>query len=76
MLLIIKTARELGVKVSLISNASRLTDDLMQKISPHLSLLGLSLDSGDSDTNKLIGRVDNKGRLLVVDEVQRMIKSG
>lgn len=57
---IIKLARMIGFKVSLITNGSRLNAVLMAEIAPHLDLLGLSLDAVDEEINRSIGRADRE----------------
>jgi radical S-adenosyl methionine domain-containing protein 2 len=60
----IATAKEIGFDVSLITNGSRLDQDLMAAVAPSISLLGLSIDSVNAQTNQAIGRIDRRGRLL------------
>jgi len=57
-------ARRVGLRASIITNGSLLTEDLCDSLAPHLDMLGISIDSGQSGNNKLIGRVDSQGRLL------------
>jgi len=57
-------ARRLGLRASLITNGSFLTEELCKSLAPSLDMLGVSIDSGQSDTNNLIGRVDSQGRFL------------
>lgn len=66
---IVRLAREIGFHVSIISNGSRLSRDMIERLVPHLSCLGISLDSVDHATNRQIGRVDKRGRLLDFDEL-------
>lgn len=54
-------ARELGLSVSIITNASLLTPVLAEGLAEHLSLLGVSLDSARGATNRQIGRLDRRG---------------
>lgn len=68
-----RIAKDLGMNVSIITNGSRLTQKLMEKLAPNLSLLGLSLDSTNSDTNRDIGRIDTKGNVLSIDEICHML---
>jgi len=75
-LFIAKTAKKLGMNVSLISNGSRLTHELMQNLAPYLSLFGLSLDSTSEIINKGIGRVDNKANFLDLNSTQLILESG
>lgn len=66
---IVRAARETGFQVSIISNGSRLSRDMIELLVPHLSCLGISLDSADPASNRQIGRVDKRGRLLDPDEL-------
>lgn len=60
----IRFASEIGFNTSLITNGSRLSADLLGKIAPHMSWLGLSLDSANDQANREIDRVDQRGGLL------------
>ncbi len=64
-------ARRLGIRASLITNGSFLTKELCESLAPGLDMLGVSIDSGNVDTNNLIGRVDSHGRLLNLDSLSR-----
>lgn len=61
---VICQARDLGFEVSLISNGSHLTDELINQIAPQLTWLGISIDSANPTVNRAIGRVDRRDRLL------------
>lgn len=71
---VIKLARSIGFKTSLISNGSRLSPTLMAELAPHLDMLGLSLDSTDTETNQAIGRADQ--RVLDLCELRAVIACG
>ena len=71
---VIKLARSIGFKTSLISNGSRLSTTLMAKLAPHLDMLGLSLDSTDAETNQAIGRAEQC--VLDVHELRAVITWG
>lgn len=73
---IVAQARELGFKVSLITNGSRLTQPLMTELAPQLSILGLSLDSTTASTNREIGRTDRHGQTLSLSDIATIIESG
>ena len=73
---ICQIAHELGMKVSLISNASRLNFELMSRLAPYLSLLGLSLDSANEQINQRIGRITNQGQLLNLNDTLLAVKYG
>lgn len=69
-------SRSMGFDVSLITNASRLTLDLAERIAPLLSMLGVSIDATSSAANNQIGRLDGRGKLLdiasLVDRIAAM----
>ncbi len=52
-------ARELGFRVSLITNGSR--PAVVAKMAPHLDILGISMDTADAATARLIGRTSSGG---------------
>jgi radical S-adenosyl methionine domain-containing protein 2 len=70
---VIRNARDIGFEVSLITNASRLTGDTLAELAPHLTWLGISIDSTDVKTNKDIGRVDGRGHLLDLHALAKAI---
>jgi radical S-adenosyl methionine domain-containing protein 2 len=73
---VVAQARNLGFKVSLITNGSRLTQPLMAALAPQLSVLGLSLDSAMASTNREIGRADKHERVLSLSNLAAIIDSG
>lgn len=64
---VMRDARALGFDVSIITNASRLTGNVIQTLGPDLSWLGISVDSASSTTNRAIGRLDRHGNMLNID---------
>lgn len=56
-------ARTAGMSTSIITNGSRLTPDLVTQLSPLVSMIGVSVDSTNAVTNRMIGRVDSRGVL-------------
>ncbi|MGO4326309.1 viperin family antiviral radical SAM protein [Cupriavidus sp. 2TAF22] len=66
-------ARELGFGVSIITNASLLTPALAEALAEYLSLLGVSLDSACSASNREIGRRDRQGRQITPDTLEGSI---
>lgn len=66
---IVHQACDLGFEVSLISNGSHLTDELLHKLAPQLTWLGISLDSAIPVTNRAIGRVDRRGQLVDLERL-------
>lgn len=67
LLTIVSQARALGFEISLISNGSHLEHELLDRLAPQLTWLGISIDSARPETNRFIGRVDRRGRLLDLD---------
>ncbi len=59
-------SRSIGFDVSLITNASRLTMNLADRIARLLFMLGISIDATSSAANSQIGRLDGSGTLLDV----------
>ncbi|MCW2313713.1 viperin family antiviral radical SAM protein [Rhodoferax antarcticus] len=72
-LAIATAAKKLGFEVSVITNGSRLTQELVTKLSPMLSILGISIDALDTGDNWNIGRVDHRGRGLQLDVLEQVI---
>ena len=66
---IVSQARTLGFEVSLISNGSHLDHELLDRLVPQLTWLGISIDSASPATNRAIGRIDRRGRLLDLDDL-------
>ncbi|PKO40259.1 MAG: radical SAM protein [Betaproteobacteria bacterium HGW-Betaproteobacteria-6] len=73
---VVALARDLGFRVSLITNGSRLTQALMAELAPQLSVLGLSLDSAMASTNREIGRADKHERVLSLSNLAAIVESG
>lgn len=61
---IVSHARELGFEVSMITNGSRLTSEVLSRLAGLMSWIGISIDSSDSGLNRAIGRLDRQGRML------------
>jgi len=57
---IIKEAEDLGFAISIITNGSLMTDEDIRELAPRMQIIGISMDSGDSDTNERIGRCGKK----------------
>jgi hypothetical protein len=69
-------ARALGLDVSLITNGSRLTPALMEKLAPLLTILGVSIDALDRESNLAIGRRDSSGRVSDVNTLADLLRLG
>ena len=72
---ILSDAREIGFTTSLITNGSLLSPELIQQLAPNLSMLGVSLDSGISSTNRQIGRQSRHGQLLTIELIEEAINA-
>lgn len=72
---ILSAARDIGFTTSLITNGSLLSPELSQQLAPHLSLLGVSLDSGNSNINRQIGRQSRHGHLLTIEQLEDVINA-
>ena len=72
---IVNQARNLGFEVSLISNGSQLSEELLHQLAPQLTWLGISIDSMRPATNRAIGRVDRRDRLLNQMELASLLVS-
>lgn len=68
-------AHSLGMRISLITNGSLFNDGLISFLAPKLCMLGVSIDSNNTNTNRIIGRTDNKGVLLDTDTLKKHIQA-
>jgi radical S-adenosyl methionine domain-containing protein 2 len=59
----------------MITNGSRLNPAVMLDLAPHLSVLGLSLDSCSKKTNWEIGRADRQGGVLPTEKLPEVLAS-
>lgn len=57
---VLSKAEQLGFKLSIITNGSRLKDEIVRELAPRLQILGISMDSANPDTNREIGRCGKK----------------
>ncbi len=71
---IAREAKDIGFKVSLITNASHLSQEGLEPLFNSLSILGISLDSIDANTCRQIGRADKVGQILSFDDHVKMIE--
>ncbi|WP_333985250.1 viperin family antiviral radical SAM protein [Ectopseudomonas khazarica] len=72
---IVSQAQALGFEVSMISNGASLTRELLDRLAPQLIWLGISIDSSSSETNRTIGRVDRRGKLLNLSDLASALDS-
>ncbi|MCW7512100.1 viperin family antiviral radical SAM protein [Leptospira levettii] len=78
--LLLKYSKKIGFITSIITNGSRIDQNWVKDIAPHLDILGVSCDSGNRETLQLLGRgngtsVDHTKRVFEwIDE--ECIKSG
>ncbi len=63
---VISYSKQIGLTTSIISNGSLLTDELLEKFKGKLDWIGISVDSVNNETNKLIGR-DYKNKVNYLD---------
>lgn len=74
-LMIMNAAKSVGFDISIITNGSAFSDfEFVKNMAKHLSLLGISLDSFEDDSNNIIGRINKKGKLLCKKDVINAIK--
>jgi len=71
-----KYAKAIGFSVSLITNGSLLTRQLIIELAPWISMLGISIDSAQTSTNVRTGRADKYSRVLSLQELPGLIKQG
>jgi radical S-adenosyl methionine domain-containing protein 2 len=72
---IFSKASELGFTLSIITNGALLTGPWVEQWVPHLTCLGISLDSASTATNQQIGRADRRGRQLDLGRLQAFIEA-
>ncbi len=65
--------RDLGHRVSVISNGYLMTDQWIRENVPLLDTVGLSLDSFDPDTMRRLGRCTASGGLLTRERIRRIM---
>lgn len=70
---IIGQAIRLGFEVSLITNGSHLSENLLSQLAHQLTWLGISIDSANTAANREIGRIDRRGRLLNLDNLANIL---
>ncbi|MCF6305518.1 MAG: viperin family antiviral radical SAM protein [Rhodobacteraceae bacterium] len=66
---LLRFSREIGLKTSIITNGSHLSEPLLGALAPNLDWLGLSVDSAIESANQEIGRVDRRGNLLDIGKL-------
>jgi radical S-adenosyl methionine domain-containing protein 2 len=72
---LVATAKEIGFDLSIITNGSKLDPALLEFLSSNLSMLGISVDSGESQANLSIGRADKRsGSLLTNTDLLAIFK--
>lgn len=62
---LVATAKEIGFDLSIITNGSQLDLALLEFLASNLSMLGISVDSGESQANLSIGRADKRSGSLL-----------
>jgi len=66
-------AKQQGFELSIITNGHYLTTQFIEQYSHYFSLIGISYDSQDRNTQQQIGRIDRKGNQLTPAELARRI---
>ena len=72
---IIRFASDIGFDVSIITNGSYFTDELLADIGPRLTMIGVSLDSARDDVNRGIGRIDKRQNLLDINRLSGQLRN-
>jgi radical S-adenosyl methionine domain-containing protein 2 len=79
--LVVKTIQEIidkifskKIEVSLITNGSLLTEKFVKENFGKISIIGISIDSLNNNTNKIIGRYDKSGKVLLYEELVSICK--
>ena len=72
---IVKLAKNIGFKVSIITNGSLLSASFINYYGKDLSVLGISVDSTNALENKPIGRIDRAEKQLNLNELILNINS-
>jgi radical SAM protein with 4Fe4S-binding SPASM domain len=70
---IVEYARRKGFLVSLISNGLLIDDKVLALFKKNIFIVGISLDSIDEKTNKILGRLNYK---LVLENIAKLVKEG
>jgi radical S-adenosyl methionine domain-containing protein 2 len=71
----VKFARRVGLRASLITNGSLLTERIARRIGAGLEVLGISIDSAQPFSNRLIGRINSQGEFLDLGQLQKAIEA-
>ena len=71
---LIKYIYSKGIKVSIVTNGSLLTEKFLKKVGNYISMIGVSVDTLDKDTALKIGRVDSNGKVLKIDHLMSICK--
>lgn len=72
----IRSAREIGFGVSIITNASPADTTRMEEMAAHLTMIGVSIDSANDQISRAIGRVDRHGRTLSPSDLAAALAVG
>ena len=67
----VRHASELGMVTCIVSNASRLSDDLLQELAGHLDWLAVSIDASSDDVEAKLGRGRGQHVAKAVQALQR-----
>eukprot|EP01105_Mastigella_eilhardi_P027109 TRINITY_DN81_c2_g1_i1.p1 TRINITY_DN81_c2_g1~~TRINITY_DN81_c2_g1_i1.p1 ORF type:complete len:345 (+),score=110.77 TRINITY_DN81_c2_g1_i1:60-1037(+) len=64
---LVEHARSLGFAVSITTNGLLLTNELIERLAPHLTKIGFSIDSLSASTNQNIGRCTGANTMSLAD---------
>tara|TARA_R110001592_G_scaffold346415_1_gene638994 strand:- start:4483 stop:5406 length:924 start_codon:yes stop_codon:yes gene_type:complete len=70
----VKFARRVGLRASLITNGSLLTERIARRIGASLEVLGISIDSAQPFSNRLIGRINSQGEFLDLEQLRKAVE--
>lgn len=70
---IIREARKRGIKLSAITNGSKLDIELNKMIAENFDMIGFSIDSLDEITNLRIGRTQGNSTLILSDVIKNVL---
>jgi radical S-adenosyl methionine domain-containing protein 2 len=71
----VKFARRVGLRASLITNGSLLTEQIARRIGAGLEVLGISIDSAQPFSNRLIGRINSQGEFLDLGQLHKAVEA-
>lgn len=70
---ILKLIKNLGITSSIVTNGSLLTEEFLEKNHRNIDWIGLSIDSGNYTTQRLLGRYDKRSKYNHVDMIRTIV---